>query len=77
MIMSQNEDMSIEIIESVVKYSVNSTLSKLGQYMATLEEELDTEEKEIERTSDYDQQPITTTSTAELVTEDEVYTVPK
>ena len=54
MIVSQNEDMSTENIESTVKYSVNSTLSKLRRCMATLEEELDTEEKEIERTSDYD-----------------------
>ena len=56
---------------------MNSTLLQLGQCIVTLEEELDTEETEVESTPDYDEQPITTTSTAELVTEDEVYTVPK
>ena len=82
-ITSNKEDVTMEMIETTVKQSVSSTLVKLGQCMATFEVDdcmemaKFMEEIEVEGTSAYDGQYITTTSTSDNEIGDKVYTVPK
>ena len=82
-ITSHKEDVTMEKFETTVQHSVNSTLAKLGRFMATLK--VDScmeivermEDTEVETASSYDEQYITTTSTAENKIGYEVYNVPE